>query len=236
MLIIPAIDIIDGKCVRLTKGNFQGKVYEFGDPVQIAIKWEKKGAKYLHIIDLDGAKKGSVQNLDIVKGIGNATNLKIQLGGGIRTLEEAEKAFQTGVSRIIIGTKAIEDTQLLKRLIKKFGSERIMVSVDMRKGKICGKGWQEEYEKDVGEFLRELEIIECKRVLLTSIDRDGLMKGPDLELLRNIGNGTKMKIILAGGISTKEDVEKIKQNKLTEGIVIGKALYIEKIKLEEVIG
>ena len=234
MLVIPAIDLIDGKCVRLTKGDFEGEVKEFGDPIEIAKKWKEKGAKYLHIIDLDGAKQGSLKNLNIVKKIIEETDLLIQLGGGIRTLEDIEKAFECGISRIIIGTRTIEDKQFLSEVLRRFGSEKIIIAVDVKNEKVYSKGWIKDSGITYLDYLKELEKIGCERILLTAIEKDGMMDGPDLKLISKVLENSKMKVIVAGGISKKEDVEILK-NRNIDGIVIGKALYLGTIELEEVI-
>lgn len=234
MLIIPAIDLMNGKCVRLKQGKFDDEVRTFGDPVEIANKLKEKGVEYLHIIDLDGAKRGKPANFEVVKKIIEKTNLKIQLGGGFRTKEDIDKALGIGVSRVIIGTSAIENREFLSSLIEKIGKERMVVSVDVKNNKVYGKGWTESSEIDYLEYLKELEKIGCERILLTAIERDGMMKGPDFELISKVAKETNMKIIVAGGISKKQDIEELRNFKI-EGAVIGKAIYVRSIKIEEVI-
>jgi len=232
MLVIVAIDIINGNCVRLTKGDFKGEIDEFGDPIELAKRWENRGAQYLSIIDLDGAKDGKVRNLDALTKIVSSVDVPVQFGGGLRTKKEIRDVLSVGVSRVIIGTRALEDTTFLKEIINEFGNNRIIVSLDVREKKTYGRGWKKGYEKKIDEILLELENADCKRILLTSIEQDGGMMGPDLSLLMEISKITNMKIIFAGGISKNEDITKIEQTKLAEAVVVGKAIYLGKIDLK----
>ncbi|HDK27824.1 MAG TPA: 1-(5-phosphoribosyl)-5-((5-phosphoribosylamino)methylideneamino)imidazole-4-carboxamide isomerase, partial [Candidatus Atribacteria bacterium] len=185
MLIIPAVDVKEGKCVRLTEGNFEDMEIFSDDPVAVAIKWADKGAKILHIVDLDGAKYGKLINTSLLEQIIKKVNIPVQVGGGIRNYEEAERLINMGVSRVILGTILWEDKLLTKRLFENF-SERIIAGIDARDGKVAIKGWQNVLSIDALDFAGELERLGARRIIYTDIKRDGTLIGP------NIGNIEKM--------------------------------------------
>lgn len=232
MLIFPAIDLKDGKAVRLSKGDFN-KVDIFSDkPWEVAKEFEKKGAEWIHMVDLDGAKDGKNKNLDVIKKIRETVNVKLQLGGGIRTLETAELILNLGIDRIILGTAAIENPELLKNLVSKYG-EKIAVSVDEKNGKAATKGWVEESNLDAFELCESLKKIGVKTIIYTDISKDGMMAGPNFKAYEKI-NKLGVDIIASGGVSTTEDVKILKKENIY-GAIIGKALYLGNIKLEEVL-
>ncbi|OGJ49145.1 1-(5-phosphoribosyl)-5-[(5-phosphoribosylamino)methylideneamino]imidazole-4-carboxamide isomerase, partial [Candidatus Peregrinibacteria bacterium RIFOXYB12_FULL_41_12] len=230
-IIIPAIDIIGGKCVRLTKGDYN-RIKEYSQsPISVAKQFEEEGAKFLHVIDLDGAKKGETVNLETILAIAKNTNLELQVGGGIRTFESAETLLNNGVAKVIIGTSALEDKRLLKRLITTFGENRIIVSIDVRKGKIATRGWLNESDMGLKVFLESVKEAGVKTIIVTDIEKDGMMNGPNFAMINEFsGNG--LNVIVAGGVSSQKDIALLRKNNLA-GIIIGKALYEGTVTIQE---
>lgn len=231
MLIIPAIDIMDEKCVRLTKGNFALKRIYSNDPIQIAKNFEQNGAQLLHVIDLDGAKNGKPENMDIILKMRRNIKIPIEVGGGIRNFDIAYKYLSSGINRIIIGTKAIEDLGLLKKLIKEFGNGKIIVSVDVENGKIASRGWQKTARISLKSFMSKLKSLGIREIIVTDVTRDGTLTTPNFLLFQKIKNAG-FEIIAAGGISDINDLKKLKDMKIA-GAILGKALYEGKISLPE---
>lgn len=236
MIPIPAIDIKNKKVVRLSQGKFdQEKIYD-QDPVLVAQKWATEGAKLIHIVDLDGARDGKPQNLDSVKKIHEATGVPVQLGGGLRDFESITKAFAAGVTRVVLGTRVIENIDFLKIALKQW-DVRIAVSLDCASGFVATKGWTKISEIKADELIPKLERVGLKTLVLTDIATDGMLKGPNLKSLKHVLALTSMKVVAAGGISTLEDIRnllKIKADNL-DGVIIGKALYEHKFSLREAI-
>lgn len=227
---IPAIDIMDGKCVRLVQGKFSdSKVYS-NDPVELAKKFEKEGVALLHVVDLDGARLGSPINEEMIFAIAKAIHVPLQVGGGLRTYEQAKKYLENGIGKIIFSTVAIENPDLLARLLKDFGSERILVSVDVKDGKVSTRGWLENNVCTVPEVIDLLKSAGVTNVIVTDISKDGLLKGPNFALSKqfiNIGFRT----IAAGGVSSLENLKDL--NKLgCFGAITGRAIYEGKIDLQ----
>lgn len=232
MIIFPAIDLKDGKAVRLSKGDFN-RIDIFSDkPWEVAKKFEEKGAEWIHLVDLDGAKDGGNKNLDIIKKIRKIVKVKLQLGGGIRTLETAEMFLNLGIDRIILGTAAIENPGLLKKLVEKY-EKKIAVSVDEKNGKAVTKGWLKESDIDAFELCESLKEIGVKTIIYTDISKDGMMAGPNFEAYKKI-NKLGVDVIASGGVTTPEDVDTLKKENIY-GSIIGKAIYLGNIKLEEVL-
>ena len=236
MLIIPAIDIKEGRCVRLTEGKFEDMEIFSDDPVAVAIKWADKGAKILHIVDLDGAKYGKLINTSLLEQIIKKVNIPVQVGGGIRNYEEAERLINMGVSRVILGTILWEDKLLTKRLFENF-SERIIAGIDARDGKVAIKGWQNVLSIDALDFAGELERLGARRIIYTDIKRDGTLIGPNIGNIEKMLKNINIPLIYSGGIACLDDVKKLKEfeNLGLEGIIIGKALYKGKVILEELL-
>jgi phosphoribosylformimino-5-aminoimidazole carboxamide ribotide isomerase len=227
MLILPAIDIINGACVRLTKGDFRQKKTYFSDPFEVAEKWERQGAECIHIIDLDGARTGKMSNLSIASRIRNTLDIKVQYGGGIRTLSAIERVLSGGIDRAILGTRAIEDKGFLTSCSKKY-NKSIIISLDYGKnGVIYKSGWQKRTSKNIFDFLKVLELLKIKEVIATDIDRDGTMEGPDINFLIKLLMSTNINFIIAGGIANIEDIKKLKEieDYGISGIIAGKSLY-----------
>ncbi len=231
MIIFPAIDIRGGRCVRLYQGEYDKETVYNNDPVAIAEKWEKEGAKYLHIVDLDGALTGELVNKDLIKRIVEAVDVPIQVGGGIRTLERAKEILDLGVARIIVGTSAIKKKGFTQELVENFG-ERVVVSIDAKEGYVCVDGWTNSSEIEAIEFAKELEEIGVKTIVYTDISKDGTMIGPNLYELDRLKKSVDIDIIASGGIGRKEDIEDLRRMNLY-GAIVGKALYEGRISMKE---
>ena len=227
MIIIPAIDIIDGQCVRLTKGDFDSKKKYFDDPLEVAAMWKEKGAKWIHIIDLDGARTGKVVNLAIAAEIRKRLKVKVQYGGGIRDDKTLGLVLSSGIDRAILGTRAIEDPEFLKESYHKYG-DRIILSLDYGQDeKVYKYGWQEESSKKISDFFKELEELGIKEIIVTDITKDGTLEGTNTGFLEKLVSSTSIRFIIAGGIGNIEDIRRLKniENKGVSGVIIGKALY-----------
>lgn len=233
MEVIPAIDIIEGKCVRLTRGEFDKKVVYSDDPIDIAIQWESKGADRIHIVDLDGAKLGRPMNGDIIKKIIQKVSIPVEIGGGIRSIEVIQEYIRSGAKKVILGSIIFEDEDLIKDVISRY-QDNIIVSLDVRKGKVFIHGWEKETQIDYIDAGKRLKEIGIKEFIYTNIDRDGTLGSPDIEGLKRFISLVNTPTIASGGISSMEDIKKIKEVGAS-GIIIGKALYEGKIKLEEAI-
>jgi phosphoribosylformimino-5-aminoimidazole carboxamide ribotide isomerase len=226
MIIIPAVDIQDGKCAQLVQGKPETAKY-YGDPVQVAKEWEAKGAKQLHLIDLDAAL-GRGDNLDVVHRVAESLDIPIQFGGGIRSLTYASIVLNAGIDKIILGSAAVKDPDIVKTLAKEYGKERIIVAVDSLGGRVVIKGWTETTEHQTEYIIKKLKDY-CFAFLVTDVDKEGLMEGIDLEEFKSLV-ATGAKICASGGITTQEDIKAL--DKLgVWGCVVGKALYEGKIKL-----
>lgn len=230
MILFPAIDIKDGKAVRLYQGRFD-KCEEMGVPLEIAKEFEKTGAEFIHLVDLDGAKEGKRINSDIIKAIADAVNIPVQLGGGIRTLEDLKAIFDLGVSRAIIGTAAYKDKEFLIKAVEKYG-EKIAVGVDAKDNKVALEGWLESTDMDYIEFSRQLEKIGVKTVIYTDISKDGTLEGANIEGLKALSNAVDMDIVASGGVKDLEDLLKINELNLY-GAISGKAIYSGSLDLKE---
>jgi len=232
MIILPAIDLKDEKCVRLEQGDYN-KVEVFSeDPIAMAKSFEAKGAKYLHMVDLDGAKEGSQKNFDIIKKVREAINIPIQVGGGIRDEERIKKLLDLGVDRVILGTVAVENPNFLKAMIDKYG-EHIAVSVDAKNGRVATRGWLEDSGVNAINFVKDLEDLGLKTLIFTDISKDGMMGGTNLELYKDL-NKFNIDIIASGGVSRKYDIEELLKIGVY-GAIVGKAIYAGALDLEEVI-
>ncbi|OIO34428.1 MAG: 1-(5-phosphoribosyl)-5-[(5-phosphoribosylamino)methylideneamino]imidazole-4-carboxamide isomerase [Candidatus Omnitrophica bacterium CG1_02_40_15] len=236
MLIIPAIDIIGGKVVRLEKGDFNKEKVYSDDPVQIARKWEEKGAKLLHIVDLDGAREGKMKNQDMIIKVIKNIKTPCEAGGGIRDKSDIEYFLNSGARRVVLGTRAFEDPRYLEELISEF-REKIAVGVDFSGNKVVKKGWQETTGLSPMFIVQEMQKMGVKTIVVTDISVDGTLKGPKIGRLKQILNTVNISVIASGGISSLEDIKKLREikNKNLEGVIIGKALYEGKIDLKEAI-
>ena len=233
MLIFPAIDLYEKKAVRLYKGDYNRMTIYNTDPVSVAKDFEKAGAEWIHTVDLEGARDGTTPNLDVIAAICQNTALKVEIGGGIRTMDAIEAYLAVGVSRVILGTAAVENTAFLKEAIAKHG-DRIAVGVDLKDGKIALRGWLETAEVDTFTFLHELESLGLSTVICTDIAKDGAMQGASHELYETLSKHFLFHLIASGGVSSMEDVKKLKALDLY-GAIIGKAYYTGAIDLESAI-
>lgn len=231
MEIIPAVDIKDGKCVRLTQGDYDKEKIYNNSPLSAAKYWIEKGAKSLHLVDLNGAKDGKTVNFDKIKEIVENVDIAIQLGGGIRNFNNMKKYFELGIDKLIVSTIALENKKLLKKALTEFGSDKIIVSLDIKEGEIAVKGWLETAKLSPEDFLDNLIDLGVRNIIFTDISSDGMLAGPDLEMVKKL-NREEIDLIAAGGISSKQDLNALKKVGIKKAVV-GKALYEGKIKLEK---
>ena len=234
MIIFPAIDIKDGKCVRLIKGDFDQITSYENSPYDQAKIYFQNGFKNIHIVDLDGALQGLSSNANIVKEILNNFKLKIQIGGGIRTLEDISNWVKSGVDKVIIGTAAVENKDLLKTACEKF-KNKIALSLDVKDGLIFLSGWKKKTNILAADFLKEIRNFEISRIVYTDINKDGTKKGPNIKDAIELSNIVKIPFIISGGISSIEDVKKIKSlnNSNIQGVIVGKSIYDGDIEIKE---
>ena len=236
MIIIPAIDLKDGKCVRLFKGE-EDQVTVFSDhPSEIAKKWEQAGAKWIHVVDLDGAFSGKPKNFNAIKSIVDSVSCPVQLGGGIRNIDTVREYIGIGVKRIILGTAAFNDENFLRNACSEF-PEEIAVGIDTKNGKIAVKGWTEVIDQSTQEVLQNLHEAGVSVVLNTNIDRDGTMEGINIESVSDLISESPIPVIASGGIATMEDLEKLAsiEHLGIYGAILGKSIYTGSINLEEAI-
>ena len=230
MRIIPAIDIIDGKCVRLTKGDYGTKKVYNENPLEVAKEFEANGIKYLHLVDLDGAKSKHIVNHRILKEITTKTSLIVDFGGGIKSDDDVRIAFENGAAQITGGSIAVQNRELFLKWLETYGADKIILGADSHHRKIATHGWQQQSELDVVDFIADYEREGVKYVICTDISKDGMMQGTSNELYTEILQQTNVKLIASGGVSSIDDLVKVKQIGC-EGAIIGKAIYEGKIKL-----
>ena len=233
MLILPAIDLYDKKAVRLYKGDYEQMTVYSNNPLEIARDFEKKGATFVHLVDLEGAKNGTTPNIDIVRKIADYTSLDIEIGGGIRDEETIKKYLDLGVTRVILGTAAVTDSDFLERVTAKYKSS-IAVGVDLKDGYVAIKGWTEKSQKTADEFFSYLSSIGVKTVICTDISKDGAMEGTNRALYKGLSEKYSMDIVASGGVSSLEDIEALREMNLY-GAILGKAYYIGAVDLEKAI-
>ena len=231
MKIIPAIDIIDGKCVRLSKGDYDTKKVYHEIPLDVAKEYEANGIQYLHLVDLDGAKAKTIKNLKTLEILASETNLIIDFGGGIKTRENLESAFNAGANQVTIGSIAVENRELCEEWIKEFGAEKLILGADCLDRKVKTSGWLEDSDFDVISFIQSYQKKGIKDVICTDISKDGMLEGPSVELYQEILNQSKVSLIASGGISSMKDLDDLRELGCS-GAIIGKALYEGKITLK----
>lgn len=234
MQLYPAIDIKNGQCVRLRQGQFQDIEIYSHTPTKVARQWENEGASYIHLVDLDGALAGHSVNEDTIRDIVNEVNIPIQVGGGVRTIQDIENKLNLGVSRVIIGTKAVENPAFIKEAISHFGSERIVVGIDAKDGMVAIQGWEKVSNFNAVTLGIQMKEIGIKTVIYTDISKDGMLQGPNIEHTEQMIQSTGLEIIASGGISSLMDLEKLESIHV-QGIIIGKALYEKRFELHEAI-
>jgi len=232
MRIFPAIDLKDGKCVRLYKGDFNQTTIFNSSPYNQALQFKKKGFKDLHLVDLDGALKGKSKNKKIIIKIIKSSNLDVQLGGGIRTLKQISFWIKNGVSTVVVGTMAIRNPKILKKACDLFPG-RIAVAIDVRNNFLAIEGWVKQTKIKFIDFLKRLEDLGVSRIIYTDINRDGTKIGVNLSLLRKITSKINIPLVVSGGISNIKDIKKLYKAKKFDGVIIGKAIYDKSISLKE---
>lgn len=231
MIIYPAIDIKDGKCVRLVQGDMDKATVYHDDPVEAALRWQELGAGYLHIVDLNGAFAGLPSNKKAIEEIVQKVKIPVQLGGGIRDITTLESLFKVGVQRGILGTAALKDREFVIKAVEKFPS-RVVVGIDARDGYVAVEGWQQVSRVKVMDFAREIRDIGVKTIIFTDIARDGMMQGPNISSIEKMVEKTGLEVIASGGIRSIEDLKTVKKAGC-KGAVVGKALYTGNIDLKK---
>ncbi|WP_225036367.1 1-(5-phosphoribosyl)-5-[(5-phosphoribosylamino)methylideneamino]imidazole-4-carboxamide isomerase [Winogradskyella sp. SM1960] len=245
MKIIPAIDIIEGKCVRLTKGDYDTKKIYNENPLEVAKSFEDAGIEYLHVVDLDGAKASHIVNYKVLEKIATQTNLKVDFGGGLKSDEDLKIAFNSGANQITGGSIAVKNPEIFQNWIAKYGSERIILGADCNNEKIAISGWQEESSLEVVPFIKDYQTKGIQYVICTDISKDGMLEGPSFELYNRIlkqstiistersdEKSHHLKLIASGGISKFDELPKLREMGC-EGVIIGKAIYENRISLKE---
>ncbi|MFH2096273.1 MAG: 1-(5-phosphoribosyl)-5-[(5-phosphoribosylamino)methylideneamino]imidazole-4-carboxamide isomerase [Bacteroidota bacterium] len=232
MKIIPAIDIMNGKCVRLSKGDFSTRKIYDANPIELAKAFEDAGLQYLHLVDLDGARAGKVVNFKLLEKIAKNTSLFIDFGGGIKSDRDVKAALESGASQITAGSIALNLPSLFLKWLQKYGSEKIILGADARNRKIAVQGWQKESDREVVKFIADFVKLGVEYATCTDIALDGMLQGPSFELYNDIISETGVKLIASGGITTQNDLELLKQAGCN-GAIIGKAIYENKISLNE---
>ena len=232
MEIIPAIDIKDGKCVRLLQGDYDQVTVFSDDPVEMALRWESEGSEYLHIVDLDGAKSGATSNYDVIENICRATNTRIQVGGGIRSLRVAKNYSDVGVDRLILGTVAVDSPSKLAAIMESVGKESVIVSVDARSGIVALDGWTRISEIKAADLVSDMFSLGVIRCMYTDIDRDGTLSTPNFDAISNLVNMSKVSVIAAGGISSLDSILRLARSGV-EAAIVGRAIYTGHVNLKE---
>ena len=234
MIIFPAIDIKDKKCVRLTQGDFD-KVNVYGeDPSLMAKKWADDGAEFIHVVNLNGSRDEIGINDETLSKVAKSVDVPIQVGGGIRDEKRVKELLDLGINRVIVGTMAIENKELLKELIEKYKADKIVVSIDAKNGKVATHGWEKVSDIDYVDLCKELEQIGVKTIVYTDISKDGMLEGPNFDIYKELSQKTSLDIIASGGVTSIDDVKRLLDMNMY-GAIIGKALYDNRIDLKEVL-
>ncbi len=235
MILLPAIDLKDGQAVRLYKGDYNKKTVYSNNPVELALEFQRCNAKWMHIVDLDGAKEGSRKNSDVIQQIKQQTTMKIEVGGGIRTIDTVRYYLDTlGIDRVIIGTAALSNRAFIQEILDCYGSERIVVGVDVKDGFVAVEGWLETSTVDYLQFIKELEGMGVKYIVATDISKDGTLQGPNFDMYAAIANISTINVVVSGGIKDQEDIYNVAKKKYY-GCIVGKAYYEKRVNLEEVV-
>lgn len=234
MQLYPAIDLKGGQCVRLRQGMFHDMTTYSDSPERMAIHWARQGASFLHLVDLDGALAGHSVNEEVIRKIVNSVSIKVQIGGGIRSTKAVRSMLDLGVTRVIIGTKAVSQPEFIDELVKEFGSERIVVGVDAKDGMAAMNGWEQISKISALELCLKMKAFGVKHIVYTDISKDGMMAGPNVMHTKQLTEETGMDIIASGGVSCIEDLIRLNEAGI-QGVIIGKALYEKKIDLNEAV-
>ena len=233
MIIFPAIDLRGGKCVRLIQGDFDKETVYSDDPQATALKWQAQGAKFLHVVDLDGARAGSPQNINAIKNILDAVKIPIEVGGGIRTLDDIEKLLSLGVRRVILGSVAVENISLVREAVEKFG-DKIVVGIDARNGFVAVHGWEKSSAVKAGDLAKKIVAAGVKTIIYTDISKDGMLSGVNAETFAELEKISGAQIVASGGVRSIEDIRALKAAKIA-GVIVGKAIYTSALNLKSAI-
>jgi len=234
MRIYPAIDVKDGRCVRLVQGKFSDVTVYSDNPVEMALKWESCGSEYLHMVDLDGARLGEPKNLEMISEVAMKLGIPVQLGGGIRSIKMIEMALSKGLNRVILGTSAVNNSDFVKSAVKTF-DKQIVIGIDAKDGFVAIEGWAKTSSFTAVDFAKKMEDLGVKTIIYTDIDTDGMLAGPNLKAMEEMVKAVKsVNVIASGGVSKIEDIKNLKEVGV-EGAIIGKALYTGAIDLKEAI-
>ena len=234
MEIIPAIDLIEGRCARLYQGDYSRATVYDGDPAEIALRWESMGARRVHVVDLDGARAGEPRNLDVIRRIADAVGVPVQMGGGIRDLDAVRQALSAGVQRVMLGTVAARNPRVVKDALAEFGEDAVVAAVDSRDGQVAVSGWTRESGVRAVDLVRRMSAAGVRTFLCTDISRDGTLSGPNCELMRELADVAGAGVIAAGGIGAVEHLAALAETGVG-GAVIGKALYTGDVNLSDAI-
>ena len=235
MIILPAIDLHDGQVVQLRQGKLEEKTVYSDDALAIAKRWEEEGANGLHIVDLNAAFTGETRNIEIIKRLVHSLNIPVEVGGGVRSAEIATTFIDAGVTRVVLGTRAVESPDLLEKLVKQFGGDRVAVSVDAKDGKVAVKGWTEITAVDALDFIKSVEKLGVRTIIFTDIATDGTLQGPNIGALEKILASTRCHLISSGGVADIEDIKELASLPNLYGTIIGKALYDGTVDLGEAV-
>ena len=231
MRIYPAIDIKDGKCVRLLQGRFSDVTVYGDDPVAMAKKWETLGGEWIHVVDLDGALKGHGVNADIIKRLCASVSVPVQTGGGIRTMEDIEAKLQCGIRRVIIGTKAVSSPEFIQKAVEKYG-DKIVVGIDAKDGYVAVEGWEKCSEFTAVDFAKQMAALGVRTIVYTDIATDGTLQGPNVEAMREMAAAVDADVIASGGIGSLEHIQSLADTGV-EGVIVGRALYSGAVDLKK---
>lgn len=230
--VIPAVDILDGKCVRLFQGKFDAETVYSSSPLEAAQRWVNMGAKWMHLVDLNGAKSGYQENLELIREIVESLKINFEVSGGVRSMETIEFLLSCGAKRVIVGTRSVIDKNFVKSIAKKYGN-RIAVGVDASGGRVATDGWTNITDIEAKTFARDLQDMGVKKLIFTDTSRDGALRGPNFDAIEELASSIDIPVIASGGISSLDDIRKIKNIEGVEGCIIGKALYEGKFSLED---
>ena len=234
MIVLPAIDLLNGQCVRLQQGEEKSAKMYSSDPAAMALKWQEMGSQIIHLVNLDGAFGRERKNVRVIRDILSTISIPVELGGGIRTFADAKNWLDLGVARVIFGTVAVTSPEIIGKSVNEFGADKIIVGIDARQNKVAIEGWENQTEKDVFAFAEEMKHIGIERIIYTDVHRDGQLSGPNIDNTVKLANRSKLKVIASGGFSRMEDFHSLAdtQCEFIEGAIVGKALYENKLDLK----
>lgn len=233
MRLYPAIDMIDGQCVRLVQGDYRQKTTFSEDPLAVALRWQEEGGEFIHLVDLDGAKTGDMPNFEIICRIASELDIPIEVGGGIRNMHAVEQYLEHGINRVILGTAAIKTPGFIKEAVKEYGS-RIVVGIDAKDGMVAINGWEEVSKISALSLAKQMEDFGVSTIIYTDIATDGMLQGPNISAMKEMAEYISADVVASGGVSSLKDLENLSKTKV-EGAIIGKALYTGNIKLPDAV-